>query len=557
MLELAPTRPAFDEMIIWTRGQIGGAPAKPDAYREFQERYRNDPAAFIVDCVRWRTGQGPASYQLDTAKALVKYGRVSARGPHGLGKTTTAALIILWFALTRDGGDWKVVTTASIWRQLEKYLWPEVRKWGRRLRWDLIGRDMLAMKREMLDLSLKLATGEAFAVASDNHEFIEGAHADHLLYVFDESKAIPDATWDAAEGAFSGAGPDTPSEAFALSISTPGEPQGRFYQIQKRQPGYEDWHVIAVTQKQAIDAGRMSRDWAEQRKRQWGKDSAVYRNRVMGEFASADESGVIPLLWVEQAQERWRGLREAGLLAPAELGALTAAGLDVADGGQDRSILVPRYGMVVAELRDVTAARPGETMSVAGHGKAVLSAAGGVLIVDSIGVGAGVVSRLRELIDEGQLDRQTVDIVAFNAGEGTDARDASGELGFVNKRSAAWWRMRELLDPESPDPVALPDDDGLTGDLTAPRWKVTSSGRISVESKDDIRKRLRRSTDKGDSVIMAFWAEPPVKTKAKVTPIPAGVSLVGGFSAGERDEGEGRYRPGGGGTRYRPRGGDR
>jgi hypothetical protein len=56
--------------------------------------------------------------------------------------------------------------------------------------------------------------------------------------------------------------------------------------------------------------------------------------------------------------------------------------------------------------------------------------------------------------------------------------------------------------------VALPPDDKLTGDLAAPRYKQASGGRLQVESKDDIKKRLGRSTDHGDAVVMAFWREP-------------------------------------------------
>jgi hypothetical protein len=183
------------------------------------------------------------------------------RGPHGLGKTTLSSWVIVHFALTRDGRDWKCVTTASAWRQLAKFTWPEVHKWARRLRWDRVGRAPFSAN-ELLTLNLKLSTGEAFAVASDNPAYIEGAHADHLLYVFDESKAIPGGVFDAAEGAFSNAGGDTAAEAYALAISTPGEPQGRFYEIHKRQPGLEDWWTRHVTLEETIAAGRVSREWA-------------------------------------------------------------------------------------------------------------------------------------------------------------------------------------------------------------------------------------------------------------------------------------------------------
>jgi hypothetical protein len=117
--------------------------------------------------------------------------------------------------------------------------------------------------------------------------------------------------------------------------------------------------------------------------------------------------------------------------------------------------------------------------------------------VDVIGIGAGVVDRLRE---------QRMAVEPFNAAEGTTRKDSSGELGFSNVRSQAWWELRELLDPAGGEPVALPPDDMLTGDLTAPHWRVLSGGRIQIESKDDIRKRLGRSTDSGDAVVQAFWS---------------------------------------------------
>lgn len=86
---------------------------------------------------------------------------------------------------------------------------------------------------------------------------------------------------------------------------------GRFYDIHSRKPGYEDWTVRHVTLGEAIKAGRISPDWAEQRKRQWGEDSAIYQNRVLGEFAASDEDAVVPLAWVEAAVERWHAWNDA------------------------------------------------------------------------------------------------------------------------------------------------------------------------------------------------------------------------------------------------------
>src|SRR6267143_2755127 len=327
-----------EEVNVYNFSGMAGAPTAIEAeetlspYALFKKKYRLKPKEFVHDCFKWKENEHPAPYQDDILDSIIIKKREAVRAPHGAGKTSIAAWLVLWFALTRDGEDWKVLTTASAWRQLTKFLWPEINKWVRRLDWEKIGRKPFDPRSEMLQLSLKLDTGEAFALASDNYTSIEGAHADCLLYIFDEGKAIPEETFDAAEGAFMGS-EDT--EAYAFVISTPGEPVGRFYDIHKRKPGYEDWWARHVTLEEAIAAGRIDRAKAEQRKRQWGENSALFKNRVEGEFWASDEEGVIPLAWVELANERWKLWYENG----KELGEFKAVGVDVGGGGGAKAYL--------------------------------------------------------------------------------------------------------------------------------------------------------------------------------------------------------------------------
>jgi hypothetical protein len=453
----------------------------------YANRYVNDPVGFVRDCFTWKPGEGATPYQNDIMQSLVDHRRVSVRGPHGLGKTALLAWLVHWFALTNDEAiDWKIPITASAWRQLTKYAMPEVHKWARRLNWSVLGRLPYNERLELTQQSLHLKTGEAFALASDNSTMIEGAHASKILYIFDESKEIPVATWDSAEGAFS------IGDTYWASFSTPGEPAGRFYDIQARRPGYEDWHVRHVTREEVIAAGRMSREWASSRLRQWGETSAVYQNRVEGEFASSEADGVIPLTWVEKANERWEEWRDAD---PRPDLHFTSLGADIARSGEDKTVLALRFAMTITELR-VTIKE--DTMQTTGRIKGILDAnKGGKALIDVIGIGAGVVDRLREM--------KYSEIIAFNASEHTDYMDSANELGFINCRSAAWWHLREMLDPSNGHDIALPPDDLLTGDLVSPHWKVTSGGKIQVEGKDDIKERIGRSTDYGDAVVMAFF----------------------------------------------------
>lgn len=464
-------------------------------YDRFRRQYRNDPVAFAHDCYKWPAGKAPYPYHDEILTAVQEYDRVSVRGPHGLGKTACLSWIIDWFALTRDCDcDWKIPVTASAWRQLAKYLFPEVHKWSRMLDWAKIGRPPFDTRLELQSLNLKLSTGEGFTMASDNPELIEGAHADELLYIFDESKAIPDGTWDSAEGAFSN------GRAKWLAFSTPGEPNGRFYEIQSRKPGNEDWHAIHITLEDCIQAGSIDPKWAEGRRRLWGEASPVYRNRVLGEFAESAANGLIPLALIERANERWEEWRDAGFP-----GFLTSLGCDVGGGeeGGDRSTIAPIYdGLKIREVRVQDVSDPNTaTMALVGALSGILEAAGRqqrtransiLAVIDSVGVGLGALHRLREL---------DYHAAGFVASKGTELRDKSGELGFESWRSAAWWLLREMLQPDSGFDVALPPDDNLTGDLTAPTATVTSRGRIQVESKEKLRVRLHRSTDYADAVL--------------------------------------------------------
>jgi len=452
--------------------------ARLRAERQARVTAQYDPAGWVERRVDGGgSGQVSAPYQRETLAALAKHRRVALRGPHSLGKTATAAWAILAFVEAFDGlFDWKVVTTASAWRQLTKYLWPEVRKWTFRLRLDIRG---------LLTQSIHGRTGEAFPVASNRADLIEGAHAEKLLYIVDEAKAVPETTWDAIEGALAS------GDVYQLAISTPGPPAGRFYDIHRKNRGLEEWWTRHVTITEAVAAGRVSGEWAEKRRVQWGEASAVYRQRVLGEFAADDEDAVIRLANVEAANGRWYEWEEAG-----RPGMFTCAGCDVARGGMAKTVIARRFQRALAELERHDYK---DTMAVVGIIAGILRAHGGFAAIDVNQLGAGVVDRVREL---------KFRVLAFNGAAKTDRRDKSGELGFVNTRSAAWWNVRELLEPDQEDPIALPPDDDLTGDLTSVnQLPPRSEGKIAIEIKEDVIARLGKSPDAGDACVMAYWRD--------------------------------------------------
>jgi hypothetical protein len=204
---------------------------------------------------------------------------------------------------------------------------------------------------------------------------------------------------------------------------------------------------------------------------------------------------VIPTAWVRAAQQRWKERAQPDT-------PLSAMGVDVARGGNDQSVTCKRYDNWFGPLHK----KPGrETPDGESIKMMVLMDLGGELDaqinIDVIGVGSsGYDSLAYHEAGEGRY----LNVVGVNFAAGTSARDRSGMLAMRNIRAEVYWGLREALDPEKGDDLALPDDPELLADLVAPRWKLSASG-IQIESKDDIKARLGRSPDCGDAVTLAHY----------------------------------------------------
>lgn len=199
---------------------------------------------------------------------------------------------------------------------------------------------------------------------------------------------------------------------------------------------------------------------------------------------------VIPTEWVRLAQQRWEPERH---LSPPD-----AVGVDIAQGGTDRTVLMRRYG----PWFDEPESHPGADVPDANENAQLVTAAlmeGGRAEIDCNGVGAATYHLVNALLP-GRAH-------AFIGSDSTNWQDKSGQLHFVNVRAAAYWKMREALDPDTGLDIALPPSRELRADLCAPRWSRLVNG-IQLEKKDDIKKRLGRSPDLGDAAVQALWDDP-------------------------------------------------
>jgi Terminase large subunit, T4likevirus-type, N-terminal len=221
---------------------------------------------------------------------------------------------------------------------------------------------------------------------------------------------------------------------------------------------------------------------------------------LYGKFSDSLKDGkdqLIPTRWITLAQERWTDKPPKGV-------PMCTMGVDASGGGDDPMIIAPRYDGWYAQIIEVPGAEiPIERAGAYCAGVVVSHRQHNAVVAIDMGGGYGG-PMYEKLVDNHVACRR------YKGAEATTRRSRDGQLKFVNKRSAALWLFREALDPGQPggSPIQLPPGDSrLVADLTAPTYEITPRG-IKAESKEDVCKRLGRSTDRGDAVMMA-WFEGP------------------------------------------------
>lgn len=201
----------------------------------------------------------------------------------------------------------------------------------------------------------------------------------------------------------------------------------------------------------------------------------------------------IPTQWIRMAQERWKEGRPLGV-------PMCSIGVDMTGGGSDPMILAPRYDGYFDTLVEIPAKRfDPERMSSQAAGEIVAIRRDKALVVIDLGGGYG--SGTYEWLKENEIHTY-----GYKGSRKSPMRSRDSNIPFKNDRSAAYWRMREALDPSQPggSRIALPDDPELVADLTAPTYKIVNNT-IVIEAKEHVIERLGRSTDKGDAVVMGWF----------------------------------------------------
>ena len=475
-----------------------------DLYEELRIIWRHDPVLYA----KQRLGMSPTWQQMEIINAVSKFGsKVTVRSGHGTGKSASICCIIFWMLECINSP--RIPMTAPSSNTLRDVIFAELAKW--RSNSDEISRALNLPEELWLGNLFRMTQDRVMSVVSPNQIFavartarpenptalagfhqssirisddgrsiVEEGEGGELLFIIEESAGVDDKIFEVASGALSSKG------SRLLMVGNPTKVDGFFARSHKQdRASYTCLHF------RSSDSPLVEDKYHEELVRKFGEGSNVVRVRSLGEFPLADDDVLIGLDLTEPCL-----LREA---YPDEH-LPKVLGVDVARFGSDRTVFVLRQGRNVL---DIAVHAKDDTMTTAGRIIKYIKERGAQFInVDEIGLGAGVVDRLKELVKE--LELNNVYVQGVGGADKSDDRTIfdSNDAQPLRFRDSLWLRAQIFFRDEKPSLILAPKDhaEDLVGELSTTKYRIDSSGRLVMESKDEMKRRGLRSPDIGDAM---------------------------------------------------------
>lgn len=369
---------------------------------------------------------------------------------------------------------------------------------------------------------------EAFKGDEYNTERWTGYHSDNIMVVVTEASGIAPLIFEGIEGCLQ-------NNSRLVLLHNPNFSQGEAYESMK-DPQYKSKRIPAfesdnyILGKQVADGiitheeyqkqrypGQLDYDWVKDRinKKGWTirvsekefdkakhdfkfegncyRPSRVCKIKILAVHPESSEDSLIPLSWIEAAQERWLEGKKKGIEKTKGI-----RGADIAGQGNDTTVFVDRFGDYVEEIDTIIPLDPAtEHMETAAriNKDALLFDA---INIDTIGEGSGVFAGCREAGVNNTYSYKS----SYTA---KGLTDITKTMKFKNMRAYCHWAVRDWLNPQFDSNAMLPPDDELKAQLTEPRFSYDrKTSELIIEPKEDIKDRLGVSPDKLDALTQTF-----------------------------------------------------
>lgn len=300
---------------------------------------------------------------------------------------------------------------------------------------------------------------------ADNPDALRGLRVDGAV-VDEVAQVKPEAWEDIIQPALSD------RKGWAVFIGTPSGINLFSQLFYKAQGEGGDWHAARYT---VYDTDALDPNEVARLKRDMNETS--FDREYLCDFSAAGDNQLISLSDAETAS---RMVYQTSDIEHAP----KILGVDPARFGDDRSVIMPRQGLVTMPPMVF---RGMDNMTLAGMiAKKIDDWQPDAVFIDA-GAGGGVIDRLRQI-------GHTVIEIDFG-GKAPDNR-------YVNMRAYMWHQMKDWLKAGG----CIPNINDLKLELATPTYSFDAMNRIKLESKDEIKKRLQggASPDLADALALTF-----------------------------------------------------
>ena len=488
-------------------------------------RYEHDPIGLFTQ----EFGLFLTDDQKKIMLSVVENETTNVQSCHGVGKTYTAALLVIWCVFAWGG---LAVTTAPTKRQVEELLWGEIRKFYDS-RQDKLGGARLITKLRLSED----ARAYGFTARQNDSNGFQGIHKPRMLLIEDEACGISSDIDEAAESCLTGdenkmlrignpIAPGTPFQSacrkshirvaawshpnvvWAYQLEDDGihrlKPELKPHILDKegKVRKQSEWGQLATEEMRshlercsAVEIkGAISVSWIERHRDREG--TAFWESRVEGRFPLDNAFSVIPRRYFLMARAKYE--KEADRIEKIidSKSHKPRYGLDVGDGGDPHALSIWDRHVLLSVKNQVTFGDELDSGRAAGMVMYEINTRGkGAVAVDNIGVGAGALYVLKA---------QKISARGINWG-----KSPADTERFANLKAEQFWLLREAM--ERGEVAIAPMDEEteteLQDDWAETYYELLPTGKIKIEAKEKTKAKLGRSPNLGDAAIYGYFAQ--------------------------------------------------
>lgn len=465
-------------------------------------KYQDNAIGFATDVL----GVELWSKQIEILEAIINHSRIAIKSGHKVSKTFTACIIALWWYCCFP--EARVIMTAVTAQQIRNVLWRQLSLIHFKSKTQIDGTLSEIPSGGLKSFDFR----EIIGFTAKDKEAMAG-YSGKILYILDEASGIPDSIFEAIEGNRAGG-------ARIIMFSNPTRLSGKFYDAFHKDKKF--WHTISISSEESPNVIQGKEviphlagiDWINEKKEEWGENSPLYQIRIKGNFPNQDECIVVPTDLVVEATERFESLNEENCeidLNSPEYQGLFVIGVDPARFGGDESSICFRRNLRVYPLVTANGLDSNQLLQLFYSefhkvSKGVPMAPGRlptVYVDNTGGFGSGFIDN---------IDRKRFNVKEIHFASKAFSND------FTNVRAEMWFNITAWL---KSGPCILADDQKskLSHELTAVQYHLNNKGQRQIQDKQEIKKLIKRSPDRADSLALTFYDFIPHKRVAN-KPLP-------------------------------------